>query len=244
MVVLAKYLLHRVGFEPVEQTSMHNSLISSAIFVIGFVLSATIADYKESERIPAEFASTVEGIYEDAKEIHKTYPQFDLERLRKELIGILGLFRAGTRIKRRGTRREISDLNELFGQMERAGVPPNFVVKLKQQQAQLLRNVYRVNYIQRIRFIPSAYILVWCVTALVVGVLLLTNVDPFYGSLALTGVVTFVLVYMVMLIHHISVPFRPSGSSVDDVSLFLLKETRSYLESERPIPPKARAKRS
>ena len=227
-----KYLLHSYGLEPVSQTSVHNSLISSATFVIGFVLSAVIADYKESERIPAEFASTVEGIYEDSKEIHKAYPAFDLVRLRDDLIVILGLFREGTRHKRRGTRREISDLHQLFGQMEAAGVPPNFVVKLKQQQAQLLKSVYRVNYIQRIRFIPSAYVLVWCVTALVVAVLLVTKITPFYGGLVISGGVSFVLVYMVMLIHHISVPFRANGDSYDDVSLFLLSETKSYLQAE------------
>ena len=233
VVVVGKYVLHRFGLEPLEQSSMHNSLISSATFVIGFVLSAVISDYKESERIPAEFASTVEGIYEDAREIHKAYPGFDLNRLRLELIGILGLFREGTRQRRRGTRREISELNEIFVQMEKAGVPPNFIVKLKQQQAQLLRNVYRVNYIVRIRFIPSAYVLVWCITALVIVVLLATKITPFYGGLAISGVVSFVLVYMVMLVHHISVPFRGNGDSYDDVSLFLLKETKAYLESEK-----------
>lgn len=67
LIVGAKWLLHAFGFEPIEQTSLHNAMISSVIFVIGFVLSATIADYKESERIPAEFASTVENMYEDAK---------------------------------------------------------------------------------------------------------------------------------------------------------------------------------
>jgi len=233
VVVVVKYVLHTFHFEPIEQTSMHNSLISSATFVIGFVLSATITDYKESERIPSEFASTVEGMYEDAKVIHKSYPDFDLDFFRTQLVAILGLFREGTRKKRRGTRREISELNATFGQMEKAGVPPNFVVKLKQQQAQLLRNIYRVNYIQRIRFIPSAYVLIWCVTVMVVSVLLLTDVNQFPSGLALTGVVTFVLVYMVALIHHISTPFRPSGSSIDDVSLFLLHETKTYLKSEK-----------
>jgi hypothetical protein len=231
LVILVKWFLHRFGLEPIEQTSMHNSVISSAIFVIGFLLSATIADYKESERIPAEFSSTIESIYEDAREIHRTYPKFDLEKLRVELVGILGLFRDGTREKRRGTRREISELNEIFGQMEAAGVPPNYVVKLKQQQAQLLRNIYRVNYIQKIRFIPSAYILVWSISAMVTAVLLLTNVEPFFGSLILTGVVSFVLSYMVMLIHVVGFPFRPSGTTYDDVSLFLLDETKDYLHS-------------
>ena len=43
--------------------------------------------------------------------------------------------------------------------MEQGNVPPNFIVKLKQQQTVLLRHRHRVDYIQRIRFIPSASIL-------------------------------------------------------------------------------------
>lgn len=66
LVVALKYVLHILGFEPVEQSSLHNSVISSVTFVIGFLLSATIADYKESERMPSEFAAQVENMYDDA----------------------------------------------------------------------------------------------------------------------------------------------------------------------------------
>jgi hypothetical protein len=229
--VSLKWIAHLLGFEVIAQSSLHNSLVSSAIFVIGFVMSATIADYKESERIPADFASAIENMYEDAREIHKTYPNFDIDLFRKELIDILAIFREGTRAKRKGTRREISELNATFGQMEKAGVPPNFVVKLKQQQTVLLRHVYRVNYIQRIQFIPSSTVLVRSITIFVLVVLLFTNVDPYYAGLIITGVISFVLLYMVLLIQTINVPFKPSGESVDDVSLFLLNETKEYLQS-------------
>lgn len=231
-IVAAKYALHTIGFEPIEQTSLHNAMISSVIFVIGFILSATIADYKESERIPAEFASTVENMYEDAKEFHKQYPKFDLELFRSNLIDVLSAFRTGTRVNRKGARREIAELNITFGQMETAGVPANFIVKLKTQQATLLRSMYRVNYIQRIKFIPSAFLLVRLIVLLAVGTLLLTNIDPFYGGLVLTGTITFIMTYMLVLIQVISVPFHDSGKTRDDVSLFLLKETRNYLKSE------------
>jgi len=138
-IVVVKYILHAFGLELVEQTSLHNSMISSVIFVIGFVLSDTIADYKESERIPAEFASTVENMYEDAKEIHKTYGAFDLGLFRGNLIDVLAAFREGTRVNRKGARREIAELNKTFGEMERAKVPPNFIVKLKQQQVIIMQ---------------------------------------------------------------------------------------------------------
>ncbi|TAH31793.1 hypothetical protein EYC58_03900 [Candidatus Saccharibacteria bacterium] len=232
MVVIIKYSLHLLGWELVEQTSLHNSVVSSVVFVIGFVLSATITDYKESERIPAEFASVVEDMYEDAREIKKTYPTFDLELFRKNLIDILGSFREGTRVNRTGARREIHDLNITFGEMEKAGVPPNFVVKLKQQQAQLLRSMYRVNYIQKIRFIPSAFFLVRALVILVVGLLLLTDIDPFYGGLLISGIITFIMTYMLLLIQVISVPFHPKGATKDDVSLFLLREAAEHLRQK------------
>lgn len=233
VVVAVKYSFHLIGFELIEQTSLHNSMISSVIFVIGFVLSATIADYKESERIPAEFASTIENMYEDAKEMKKTYKDFDLGFFRKNLIDILGAFRDGTRVNRRGARREIAELNQTFGEMERAGVPANFIVKLKQQQGTLLKNMYRINYIQKIRFIPSAFFLIRSIVVLSIGTLLFTNIDPFYGGLALTGTITFVMAYVLLLIQVVSVPFHGKGKTRDDVSLFLIRETKNHLRSEQ-----------
>ncbi len=231
-VVGAKWLLHYAGFELVEQTSLHNAMISSVIFVIGFVLSATITDYKESERIPAEFASTVESMYEDSKEIHKLYPKFDLHLFRSNLIDVLGSFRDGTRVRRKGTRREIAELNGTFTQMEQAGVPANYIVKLKQQSGILLRCIYRVNYIQRIKFIPSAFILVRSIVVMAIGLLLFTNIDPFYGGLALTGTISFTMIYILLLIQVISVPFHAKGKTRDDVSLFLISETKRYIKAE------------
>lgn len=231
IAVVLKYFLHRYNLEVFEQTSLHNSVISSVIFVIGFVLSATIADYKESERIPSEFASTIENMYEDARAIHQTYPKFNLDSFRQNLIDILAAFRAGTRVNRKGTRREIGELNDTFTAMEVANVPANFIVKLKSQQATLLKLLFRVNYIQKIKFIPSAFILIRSLVALVIIVLLLTNIDPFYGGLTLTGMLTFILIYMMILIQTISLPFHDEGKTRDDVSLFLLKETRAHLKS-------------
>ena len=232
LIVSLKYLFHQLNIEVIEQTSLHNSVISSVIFVIGFLLSATIADYKESEKIPAEFASTVENMYEDAESIHATYPKFDLDLFRKNLIDVLGSFRDGTRVNRGGARREINELNDTFTEMEKAGVPANFIVKLKQQQAQLLRSLFRVNYIQKIKFIPSAFILARSIVVLIIVVLLLTNIDPFYGGLVLTGTISFILLYMIILIQTISTPFHAKGKTQDDVSLFLLRETTTHLRSQ------------
>ncbi len=232
IIIGVKYLLHYFNLEIIEQTSLHNSVISSVIFVIGFLLTATIADYKESERIPAEFASVVENMYEDAKSIHTMYPKFDLDVFRLNLLDILKAFREGTRTNRHQARNEINELHHTFIDMEKAGVPANFIVKLKQQQAQLLRSLFRINYIQKIKFIPSAFVLVRSIVGLIIIVLLLTNIDPFYGGLALTGTISFIMIFMNILIQTISVPFHKAGTTRDDISLFLLREASEHLHKD------------
>lgn len=234
-VVATKYFLHEQNWEVIAQTSIHNSVISSVIFVIGFILSATIADYKESEKIPAEFASTIENMYEDVVSIHSVYTKFDVEVFRKNLLNILTVFREGTRKDRHTARREITKLNSTFIAMEQAGVPANYIVKLKQQQAQLLKSLFRINYIQKIKFIPSAFILARSIVVIIITVLLLTNIDPFYGGLILTGTISFILIYMIILIQTVSVPFHAEGKTKDDISLFLLAEARQHIASKQKI---------
>lgn len=229
-VTLVKYLFHMLNWEPIEQSSLHNGVISSATFVIGFILSATIADYKESERIPADFAANLEDIYTDAQSIHDSYPKFDLNGLQKQLIAIAHTFDGKARKGSHGVSKEIRALSPFFAQMEKAGVPANFVVKLKQQQVTLLKHRKRISYIQRIRFIPSGTVLARSIVGLVIGLLILTNVDPFYGSLAIIAIISFVMVYIMILIDTISYPFHEEGKTKDDVSMFLIYEAADFIE--------------
>ena len=131
-VVITKYIFHILGWELIEQSSLHNSVVSSVTFVIGFLLSATITDYKESERIPADFATNIEDMYNDAAAIHQNYPVFDLNKFRKQLHKIATGFDKDIR-KNYDARRDIRELTSYFSAMEVGKVPPNFVVKLKQQ---------------------------------------------------------------------------------------------------------------
>lgn len=221
-VVGIKYILHRLNWEPIPQSSLHNSVVSSVVFVIGFLLSATITDYKESERIPAEFAAQLEDMYDDAVQIHASYPVFDLDGFRKQLCLVaLGFVD--------DARKDIRALGDYFSEMERGKVPPNFIVKLKQQQSILLRSRHRVNYIQRIQFIPSATILVCSIVIALIVLLMVTDIDPFFASLAVVGLITFVLVYMLILIHVISKPFHKVGKTRDDVSMFLINDAARLL---------------
>lgn len=226
ILIAGKYVLHALGWEVIGLGSFHNSAISGVIFVIGFLLSSTIADYKEAERIPAEAASTIEDMYEDANAIHDNYPKFAVVEYQQQLEKVAKSFTADLRNSHNHqAKAELQWLNRLHAKMEKAGVPANFIVKLKQQQALLIRSLYRVNYIQRITFIPSATILAWSIVVLAIGLLLFTEVEPFFGGMVLVAVLSFIMVYVLLLIEVIKTPFHDEGKTKDDVSLFLLERT-------------------
>lgn len=241
LVVVVKYILRQCHLEIIPQSSLHNSVVSSVVFVIGFLLSATIADYKESERIPAEFAAQIEDMYDDAVQIHASYPVFDVDGFRKQLCIVARGFVDDARKRSYDARKDIRALGDYFSEMERGKVPPNFIVKLKQQQSVLLRARHRVNYIQRIKFVPSATILARSIVAALIVLLMITDIDPFHAGLAIVGTITFTLVYMLILIHVISKPFHKAGKTRDDVSLFLIEDAVDYLRREKRSTTSKRA---
>jgi hypothetical protein len=233
LVVIAKYFLHRHDLELLQLSSLHSSVVTGTFFVIGFLLSTTLSDYKESERIPSEFSSVIESMYEDAKSIHKNHPKFNLNEFRSRLSKIASTFAVDVRRKRHSTRLKIYELNDSFSEMETVGVPPNYVVKLKQQQAQLLRVLFRVTYIQKITFIPSARILAQSIVPIALALILFTEIEPFYGGLAIVAIISFILIYILRLIQVISTPFQTEGRTQDDVSLFLIDQTVKHLKNKK-----------
>lgn len=231
-VVVVKIILHETHNEILQLGSLHTGVVTGTFFVIGFLLTATINDYKESERIPSEFSSVIENMYEDAEATYANHDGFDLDAFRVQLQKIAKSFAEDVRRKKHTTRLEVHKLNQTFITMENAGVPPNYVVKLKQQQAQLLRVLYRVTYIQRITFIPSATILARSIIPITVLLMIFTEIEPIIGGIIITAVITFILVYMLRLIQVISTPFQGAGKTQDDVSLFLVDETVNHLSKK------------
>lgn len=230
ILILIKLAFHYMQLEVLQLGALHTSVIAGSFFVISFILSASISDYKEAEKLPSEFSSTIENMYFDAVSIKRNYPKFKLEAFRKKLLEITVAFKQNVRIEDTETHHRLQELNVLLADLEKAGVPPNFIAKLKQEQSQLIKSLYRIDYIKKIQFIPSAFILAQLVAFLAVGLLIITAVEPFYAGLALTAIISFLLIYILRLIKIISTPFHASGKTRDDVSLFIVSRTIAHLE--------------
>lgn len=74
--------IHYCGFEFLELNRLLTSSIGGAIFIIGFLLSSILADYKEAGRIPADIRTAIEAIDGDLASFAVDDPDFNLGECR------------------------------------------------------------------------------------------------------------------------------------------------------------------
>ena len=114
--------------------------------------------------------------------------------------------------------------------MEKRGVPPNYMTRIKTEQSNLKKILLRVYHIQKTKFVPSIVFLVDSIVLLVTLFLLFSKTDLFIGYLEL-GLIAYILFYIRRLIIVLEKPFRKGKDDTeDDVSIFVLRELRESLE--------------
>ena len=143
LVVAAKVGLHTLGWEFVAVSPLHASIVAGGIFILSVFLAGILPDYKEAERLPTEFAATVDSMFDDGVAISRTNPEFDSAGLRESLTSTLRALRSDILEGKRSAYAEIREITMALSDMERVNVPPNFITKLKQEQASLAARLRR-----------------------------------------------------------------------------------------------------
>lgn len=230
-VVALKICSILFSWEFMNINSLYTSIIAGGIFIIGFILSSIMADYKESEKLPAEIAAAVDSIHEDARYLKQQFPQFDLVSIQKKLVALL--HQLGLDIPAQKTEKclvYVSELSTSFLEMERLGTPANFIVRLKQEQSFLKKYILRIHHIQKIWFLPSSYILARSIVVLIIGLLVFTNIEPHVEGIIVTAIISYFFIFLLKLLKVIETPFHAVQPTYDDISLFLLREIRERIE--------------
>lgn len=234
LILLVKVVLNHFGWEFISTSALMTSIISGSIFVLGFILSGTYRDYKESEYVPVSIVTAIESIHNDALLFKKEYgKKFEYDKVNNILRDILALFRKDLLSHTKKSFFKANELTFIFDKLEKLGVPANYIVKLKTDQNTILRGILRVNYIQRIRPIPSAFILVQSIVLGLVVILVFTKMDSTVNELIAIAFITFIFIYLLKLIRVLETPFHPEGATMDDVSLFHIKEQLQRLTKEK-----------
>ncbi len=225
ILLAARYGVHRADWEFVTAGPLLTTVVSGGIFVVALVVAGTLTDYKESERVPAEIVGALSSILTDARAWKKEKPAFDLASLERRAQNVLATFRSD--LQSPGSRTcldAINSLSESFAEMDRLEVIATYISRLRGEQATLRKVVLRVYHIQETEFVPSAYVLIWTILLLAVGVLTFTKSEGGTEAYVLLGAIYFFLFYLARLLKILDTPFRPGKRTTDDVDFKLIKE--------------------
>jgi hypothetical protein len=59
IVIVTKFIIHILGYEIMAFNALFTSIVAGTIFLLGFLISGVLSDYKESEKIPSELAASL-----------------------------------------------------------------------------------------------------------------------------------------------------------------------------------------
>jgi hypothetical protein len=225
--VVLKYALHRLGWEVISLNPLFSGLLAASVFLLGFLISGVLSDYKESERIPGELAVSVEALFDEAAITWKNKGPAEGRKFIELLLeinrGLLDWFYGREPYDRLMDR--LSAMNGHFLAFETV-TAANFVARMKQEQTALRRLITRVHVIKETSFVTSGYVIAEAISSLLILGFLLARIDPFYESLFFIALITFLFRYMLALIKDLDDPFEYDLRSPgpDEVSLMPLEE--------------------
>lgn len=223
LVAILKLLSHVYKFEFMELNALFTSLVAGTIFLLGFLITGVLSDYKESERLPSELVGTLRSLFDDAYTIYKeknsdTARQF-IEFQKSFISSLIDWF-----YKRERTNsilNKISSMNDFFATLGNEGIQPNYIIKMKNEQNTIRRIILRIDTIRDTGFVASAYAILEIMWIAIAVGLIIIKIEPFYVSLFLTILIMFLISYMFFLIRDLDNPFDYSakGETVGEISL-------------------------
>lgn len=232
-VIILKFFVHTMGIEFLSVNNLFSGIIAANVFLMGFLLSGVLTDYKESEKIPGEFASSINLIFseliymsEDKKITKSKDSLLYCEKLTRSVLDWF-LRKERTPVLLSKTRY----LNSLFAGIENE-TQANYIVRLKNEMSNISRLIIRVDTIRDTNFISTGYQIAISVTFLMCSGLVLSKIDPFYESLFFVGVISFLMIFLILLIHDLDDPFAYNKKfSAENVSLYPIKRILTEIET-------------
>ena len=233
VIILLKLVVHQLGWEFLTLNSLFGAIISANVFLVGFLISGVLVDYKEAEKIPGELSCSLEVLTDECYITYKSKKSTiardflnDIHDLTASIIKWLH-----KKEKTDAVLKRITGLNDHFLALESL-TQANFIARLKNEQSNLRRLITRIHSIRETSFNPAGYAIAEIISTIMCVGLIFTRIDPYYESIFFVAFVSFILIYMVMLIRDLDNPFGyyETENYADEVSL------KPLFDLEKRIP--------
>ena len=234
VIVLLKFAAHYYGYEFLSLNSLFTAIISANIFLIGFLISGVLVDYKESEKLPGDLAASMETMADEGLIIYKNKKSQEAKDFLSKLSEFNKLLISWFYKKERteNLMKKLLSFNDDFLAFE-SQTQANFIVRLKQEQNAIRKMINRIHTIRETSFLGTGYAIAEIITFILVIGLIFIKMDPFYESIFFISFVSFILIYMIFFIKDLDNPFgyNEEDSLVEEVSLKPLLDSRKRIEN-------------
>lgn len=240
IVVALKLVIHYYNLEFLSLNALFTALISANIFLIGFLISGTLSDYKESEKLPGDIANSIQSMADEAFIIFKNKNSKEskeyIEFLMKLSDSLNEWFHK--RIKTEEIYAMIFQLNDYHLKFE-PQTQANFIVRMKNEQNNLRRIITRIHTIRETSFLGAGYAIAEIITGIIIFGLIFLQLDPFHEKMYFVSFVSFILIYMIFFIKDLDNPFSyyQNDGLVEEVSLKpvldVKERLKDYLDNQR-----------
>jgi hypothetical protein len=236
LAVLRDNVLHLTGVVEFSEISPMLAVVS---LIIGFMLAGVLTDYKESEKIPAEIATTLETIGDTVQivlALNKDADLGDFEARFHALVATVDDWFM-RRVEIENCYAALSDFRNVVQRMHPA-VSVNYTIRALSELHNLRRSISRADVIQRTSFIPVGYILLDLLVGGTLVLLLAANYKTPASGYFLIFMFSLIYIYMDRLIRDVDEPFsyrlgnHAPGSA--EVNPYPLQEYRERLEGVQP----------
>ncbi len=225
----AVFVYFHLELFPLDQFT--SALVSANIFILGFLLNSAIRDYQESDRLPLEVASNIEAIYDECEIIYTSKKSPAALECIEYLIDFTKSVERWIHKEERthSILKKINGLNSFFLRFEPL-TQANFIVRMKQEQNNLRKNIQRINAIRDVHFVSSAYAIAEINVLFLVLSLLFTRTTSSIEGVFYVGILILLILYIMALIKDMDNPFdyHPNKERADEISfipVFELKKT-------------------
>lgn len=221
-IILVKFFVHYFEYEFLTLNSLFTAVISANIFLIGFLISGTLVDHKESEKLPSDIAASIESMADEGLIIYRNKKSQEAKNYLHRLFQLNKSLTEWFYKKERteNIMKQLHSFNDDFLAFE-AQTQANFIVRLKQEQNSIRKMIHRVDTIRDTSFLGTGYAIAEIITFILILGFVFIKIDPFYESVFFISFVSFILIYMIYFIKDLDNPFgyNEEDSLVEEVSL-------------------------
>ncbi len=235
VVIALKAAAHAAGWEVLSLNPLLSGIVAADVFLMGFLLSGVLADFKESEKLPGEVAASLEIMFDEATSMARRASDPASASAAGSIaagVRLLGVSVHGWFYKKQRTSalmETLGDLSLRLGTLESPAQAAS-IARIKQEQHGLRRMIVRIHTIRETSFISSGYLIAELTTALLSLALILSRMEPFYESLFIVGVIVFLLAFLLLLIGDLDNPFGYyERASSEEVSLKPLEDAMARM---------------